>query len=56
MDPMLNRSEILRELDRSSEEQLADRDLMESFLGDTYGHDDEHFAGVQKFAAQQGSR
>jgi hypothetical protein len=36
-----------------TDEQLADRDLMESFLGDTYGHYDEHFASVQKFAAQQ---
>jgi hypothetical protein len=33
--------------------QLADKELMESFLGDTYGHYDEHFASVQKFAAQQ---
>jgi hypothetical protein len=34
--------------------QLADRALMESFLGDTYGHYDEHFASVRKFVAQQG--
>jgi hypothetical protein len=34
-------------------EQLADRALMESFLGDTYGHYDEHFASVQMFVAQQ---
>jgi hypothetical protein len=34
-------------------QQLADRALMESFLGDTCGHYDEHFASVQKFVAQQ---
>jgi hypothetical protein len=33
--------------------QLADRALMESFFGDTYGHYDEHFASVQKFVARQ---
>jgi hypothetical protein len=32
--------------------QLADRALMESFLGDTYGHYDEHFVSIQKFVAQ----
>ena len=36
-----------------AEEKLADRDLMESFQGDTYGHYDEHFASVQKFVSQQ---
>jgi hypothetical protein len=35
-----------------TEEQLADRDLMESFLGDTYGHYDKHFATVQKFVSE----
>jgi hypothetical protein len=34
-------------------EQLADQALMESFLGDTYGHYDEHYASVQKFVAEQ---
>jgi hypothetical protein len=32
--------------------QLADQALMESFLGDTYGHYDEHFASLQKFVAR----
>jgi hypothetical protein len=36
-----------------TDEQLADKDLMESFLGDTYGHYDEHFASVQKFVIEQ---
>jgi hypothetical protein len=36
-----------------TDQQLADRALMEFFLGDTYGHYDEHFASVQKFVAQQ---
>ncbi len=36
-----------------TDEQLADKGLMESFLGDTYGHYDEHFASVQKFVMQQ---
>jgi hypothetical protein len=31
----------------------ADKEFMESFLGDTYGHYDEHFASIQKFVAQQ---
>ena len=40
-----------------TDEQLADKDLMESFLGDTYGHYDEHFGNMQKFAARMaGSR
>lgn len=36
-----------------TDQQLADKDLMESFLGDTYGHNDEHFASIRKFVAQQ---
>jgi hypothetical protein len=35
-----------------TETQLADRALMESFLGDTYGHYDEHFANLQRFVQQ----
>jgi hypothetical protein len=34
-----------------ADQQLADKALMESFLGDTYGHYDEHFASVQRFVA-----
>jgi hypothetical protein len=44
---------ILRLAGTISDEQLNDRALMESFLGDTYGHYDEHFAGVQEFVARQ---
>ena len=35
-----------------TETQLADQALMESFLGDTYGHYDEHFASLQEFVNQ----
>jgi hypothetical protein len=44
---------IVRLARTMGDEKLADRDLMESFLGDTYGHYDEHFASIQKFVAQQ---
>jgi hypothetical protein len=36
-----------------TDQQLADRALMESFLGDTYGHYDEHYASVQRFVAER---
>jgi hypothetical protein len=43
---------IVRLARNITEEQLADRDLMESFLGDTYGHYDTHFASIQRFVSQ----